>query len=691
MLAAYVSDWVSAEGTPLPLGVSWFADRAAYNFSIYSKHAEAVTLLLYGEADLITPVQVRKFDYLRNKTGRVWHCIIPGGELAHVRYYAYSMDGPAPQGPLVFHAFDPAKILLDPYARTIFIPPAFDRAMAILPGSNAGKAPLAVLPSGKPEIPPERCLRRHESDAVIYELHVGGFTQHGNSGVAPGNRGKYAGVIEKIPYLKELGVTIVELMPVYQFDPSGGDFWGYSPLGFFAPHSGYADSANDAHREFRDMVNALHKAEIEVVLDVVYNHTCEGGDGGPTYSFKGIDNTTAYLLSGDPNHPYADYSGTGNTLNFSSLAVRQLVVESLRYWAREMQVDGFRFDLASVFTRNEDGSLNWDDPPVLGEISSDPDLADLRLIAEPWDASDGYELGKSFPGTTWGQWNANFRDDVRRFVRGDAGMVGNLMSRIYGSADLFPDDRMNAYHPYQSVNFITAHDGFTLYDLVSFNEKRNWANGEDNRDGNNNNLSWNCGWEGDTDAPPEVLALRVRQAKNFCCLLFLSAGTPMFRAGDEFLQTQGGNNNPYNQNNETSWLDWSRLKTHAGFFRFFKGMIAFRKAHPSLCRSRFWREDVAWHGVDRLPDLSHDSHSLAFYLDGASQQDAGLYVMINAYWEPLTFRVQQGEAKDWRRVIDTGLAEPDDFLDGAGETLLSLNYNLGPRAIAVFVRERPGA
>ncbi len=689
MLAACVSDWISAEGTPLPLGVSWIAEREAYNFSIYSKHAESVTLLLYAEADLANPVLIHKFDYLRNKTGRVWHCIISGAALKNVRYYAYSIDGPPPGGPFEFHRFDPEKILLDPYARTIYIPPSFVRAAAILPGSNAGKAPLAVLQSGKLETPPERCVRRHESETVIYELHVRGFTQNENSGVTAESRGKYAGVIEKIPYLKELGVTIVELMPVYQFDPSAGDVWGYSPLGFFAPHSGYADSAVDAHREFRDMVDALHKAEIEVVLDVVYNHTCEGDGGGPTYSFKGIDNTTAYLLSGNPRHPYADYSGTGNTLNFSNLSMRQLVVDSLRYWALEMQVDGFRFDLASVFTRNEDGSLNWDDPPVLGQITSNPDLADLRLIAEPWDASlDGYQLGRCFPGVTWAQWNAAFRDDVRRFVRGDAGAVGALMTRMYGSADLFPDDRMNAYHPYQSVNFVTAHDGFTLYDLVSFNEKRNWANGEDNRDGNNNNLSWNCGWEGDVDAPKEVLALRVRQAKNLCCLLFLSAGTPMFRAGDEFLQTQGGNNNPYNQDNETSWLDWSRLQKNTAFFRFFKGMIAFRKAHPSLCRSRFWREDVEWHGVERFPDLSSDSHSLAFYLDGASQNDADLYVMINSYWQPLDFRVQHGEAHEWRLAINTGLEEPHDFAENGGEALLSLTYNVGPRSIAVLVRGR---
>jgi isoamylase len=682
MITACVSDWIAAEGTPLPPGVSWMPDLNAYNFSIYSKHAEEVTLLFYRESDLANPMLIRKFEYLRNKTGRVWHCIVPAAAIESARYYAYSVDGPPQSGPYEWHCFDPEKVLLDPYAKTVFIPPDFDRVVALRPGSNAGRAPLGVLPLPQPTVPAERCVVRHESDAIIYELHVRGFTQNPNSGVGADKRGKYPGIVEKIPYLKELGVTIVELMPVFQFDPAGEDYWGYSPLCFFAPHSGYADSAVQAHEEFREMINALHAAGMEVVLDVVYNHTCEGNEGGPIYSFKGIDNTTAYLLSGDPQSPYADYSGTGNTLNFGSPYMRQLVLDSLRFWAREMQIDGFRFDLASVFSRNEDGSINWEDPPVLGQISSDPDLGDLRLIAEPWDASGGYQLGRSFPGLTWSQWNADFRDDVRRFVRGDAGMVGPLMTRIYGSADLFPDDRMNAYHAYQSVNFVTAHDGFTLYDLVSYNQKRNWANGEDNRDGNNNNLSWNCGWEGDADAPEEVIQLRLRQAKNFCCLLFLSAGTPMFRAGDEFLQTQSGNNNAYNQDNETSWLDWGLLEKNAEMFAFFKKMIAFRKAHPTLCRSRFWRDDVTWHGVEYKPDLSHESRSLAFYLDGKSQNDADLYVMINSYWESLQFRVQHGQPHEWKRVIDTA------GQGGREETISSLSCTVAPRSIMVLVRER---
>jgi isoamylase len=689
MMKPCTSEWIVTEGTPLPHGVTWIPELHAYNFAIYSKHAEKVTLLLYRESELTTPLSTHTFDYLRNKTGRVWHCIIPESTMQNVRYYAYSIEGPPANDPFEFHCFDPQKVLLDPYAKAIFFPPAFARSAAIYPGSNAGRAPLGVVPG--PEERPRSDLAmncRHESDAIIYELHVKGFTRNPNSGVSEQKRGKYAGVIEKIPYLKELGVTIVELMPVFQFDPGDSTFWGYTPLNFFAPHSSYAETSAAAHREFREMVDALHSAEIEVILDVVYNHTCEGKDDGPIYSFKGIDSTTAYLLSGDPAKPFADYAGTGNTLNVSNRYIRELVLDSLRYWALEMHIDGFRFDLASVFSRNDDGSLNWEDPPVFGQISSDPDLAGLRLIAEPWDASGVFQLGRSFPGLSWSQWNAAFRDDVRRFVRGDPGMVPALMTRLYGSDDLFPDDRMNAYHPYQSINFVTAHDGFTLYDLVSYNQKQNWANGENNRDGLDDNVSWNCGWEGDNGVPAGVMALRRRQTKNFCCLLFLSAGTPMFRAGDEFLQTQGGNNNPYNQDNETAWLDWNRLKTNGEMFSFFKKIIAFRKAHPTLCRSRFWRGDVKWYGTGAAADLSSESRSLAFYLDGASQNDADLYVMINGYWEALPFTVQQIDARQWNRVIDTGMDARHDFLEGSGEQIPSSTYNVAPRSIVVLIRGR---
>jgi glycogen operon protein len=352
-------------------------------------------------------------------------------------------------------------------------------------------------------------------------------------------------------------------------------------------------------------------------------------------------------------------------------------------------VDGFRFDLASVFARRPDGSLNYEDPPIFGDITSDPDLAGLRLIAEPWDAAGAYQLGPAFPGVAWAQWNGRFRDDVRRFVRSDAGMVPSLMRRLYGSDDLFPDDRASAYHAYQSVNYVTSHDGFTLWDLVSYQAKRNWMNGHDNRDGTDDNLSWNCGWEGDESVPADVVALRKRQAKNFLCLLLLANGTPMLHAGDEFLHTQGGNNNPYNQDNETSWLDWSRLDTNRDVFRFARLMIAFRKAHPSICRSRFWRHDVHWYGVGPGVDLSHDSRSFAYHLNGASQGDDDLYVMVNAYWEPLEFGVQEGRPSGWQRAVDTGQESPDDICEpGRGVPLTSVRYTVRPRSVVVLVRPR---
>jgi glycogen operon protein len=363
-----------------------------------------------------------------------------------------------------------------------------------------------------------------------------------------------------------------------------------------------------------------------------------------------------------------------------------MVMDSLRHWKKEMHIDGFRFDLASVFSRNADGSLNWGHGAIFAQIAGDPELGPLRLIAEPWDTG-AYQLGRGFPGITWLQWNGRFRDDVRRFVKGDSGMVPDLMRRIYGSDDFFPDNREDAYHAYQSVNYVTSHDGFTLYDLVSYNEKHNWANGHNNQDGMNENYSWNCGHEGDAGAPAQVLALRRRQVKNFFCLLMLSNGTPMFRAGDEFLNTQFGNNNPYNQDNMTGWLDWSQLQSNQDIFRFFKSMIAFRKSHPTLSRSRFWREDVDWYGTGAAADLSPDSHSLAFCLHGASQNDQDIYVMINAYWEDLDFHIQEGTPSEWTRIVDTALPTPNDF-SNSSEPLTKLGCIVAARSVVVLLRLR---
>jgi isoamylase len=680
--------WTAEEGSPSPLGVTWVEQEQAYNFTLYSKHATAVTLLLYAERNPVTPVYERTFDCLKNKSGRVWHCRVPRKAIKDARYYAYRVDGPF--DPESGQRFEPQKILLDPYARSVFFPEHFSREVARHPGSNTGKAPLGFIHCGcvqpMPETDPQP---RHTSDMIIYELHVRGFTMRPNSGVKPERRGTYLGFMDKIPYLKELGVTAVELLPVHQFDPQEGTYWGYMPLNFFSVHHAYATNpqACEQMTEFQTLVRALHEADIEVILDVTYNHTAEGDESGPTYSYRGIDNTTYYLLEEDPRR-YRNDTGCGNTLHCANRYVRKMIIDSMYFWVREMHVDGFRFDLASIFTRNSDGSINLEDPPIIAEISSLPEFANTRLIAEAWDVAT-YQLGRSFPGLTWFQWNGQFRDDVRAFVKGDEGKMPSLVRRLYGSDDLFPDQLMDAYHAYQSVNFVTSHDGFCLYDLVSYDRKRNEANGQGNTDGTVENYSWNCGWEGDEGAPAEVLALRKRQIKNFCCLLFLANGTPMFCAGDEFMNTQRGNNNPYNQDNETTWLDWDLLQKHNDIFRFFKLMIGFRKAHASLGRSRFWRDDIRWYGAGGEVDLSWSSHSLAFCLHGESQDDTDLYVMINAYWGPLVFKIQEGKASDWLRVVDTSLAPPDDFcVPGSEKSLTSLSYPVQPRSVVVLLRKQ---
>jgi isoamylase len=690
--------WPAIEGSPTPLGVTYIPHEKAFNFALYSQNAREVTLLIYGADDFVTPLAEYWLEPLAHKTKRVWHCRLPEANLVDATYYAYRVNGPAPHGPNQWHAFDPDKILLDPYAKKVFFPPGFSRAAACHPGSNAGRAPLGVI---RPEagsatrlsdlsslpLKPSGRRPRHYSDAIIYELHVRGFTAGESSGIATEKRGTFAGLIEKIPYLQDLGVTIVELMPVHQFDPQENNFWGYMTLNFFCPHLRYATNQQRAIAEFKELVSALHAAGIEVILDVVYNHTAEANHTGPNYSFKGIDNASFYLMTHDPAEPYANFSGTGNTLNVSDPFVRNLILDSLRYWATEMQVDGFRFDLASILTRSEDGSMDWEDPPLLSAIRTDPILAETRLIAEPWDAAGAYQLGTGFPGMFWHQWNGQFRDDLRRFVRGDAGMVPKLMQRLYGSDDLFPDRIEEARRPFYSINYVISHDGFTLHDLVSYNERHNEPNGHNNKDGTPDNFSWNCGTEGDAGITPEIAALRQRQAKNLFCLLMLSNGVPMFMAGDEFLHSQSGNNNPYNQDNAITWLDWNRLHENGGFFRFCRLMIAFRKAHPSICRSRFWRDDVRWRGIGASADLGYNSHSLAYYLKGGSMGDQDLYVMVNAFTEPLIFTVIDGSSKPWYRVIDTSQNSPQDICEpGQEQQMFGAQCPVAPRSIVVLVQ-----
>ena len=676
--------WNDIEGSPDLPGATWIDDRQAWNFALHARHATGVTLLLFG-ANPAQPLAERRLDPLRHKSGRVWHCRVAAADVPGAEFYAYRVEGPDQPGE--GHRFDPAKVLLDPYATAVHFPPGFSRSAASAPGANAGRAPLGVLPrAAVPFDWGDDPRPRHAHDLVVYEVHVRGFTRRQNSGVASGRRGTFAGLMDRIPYLQELGITAVELLPIHQFDPQERNYWGYMTLDFMAPHQAYAAGGRAAAMdELRALVKALHQAGIEVILDVVYNHTAEGGASGPVYSYRGIDNSTYYLLK-DNRREYRDDTGTGNVLRTAHPAVRKLVLDSLRYWVREAHVDGFRFDLASIFMRRADGSLDVEDPPIIAEISGDPCFAGVRLIAEAWDPAT-YQLGRSFPGTSWLQWNDRFRDDVRSWVKSDPGTVPGLMARLYGSDDVFPDAPQEAYHAYQSVNFVTAHDGFCLYDLVSYNEKHNEANGESNRDGTSNNRSWNCGWEGDEGVPAVVLELRKRQVKNFCSLLFLANGTPMLCAGDEFMNTQRGNNNPYNQDNETTWLDWDRLARHQDVFRFFQQMMAFRKQHPSLGRSRFWRDDIRWYGTGPAVDMSQGSRTLAFCLRGASEGDCDIYAMISAYWEPLTFRIQEGSPQGWVRVIDTSLASPDDILEPGREAPVpSLDYIVGPRSVVVLTR-----
>jgi isoamylase len=682
--------WALEEGSPYPLGVSRVAGGDAYNFALCSRYAHDVTLLLFRRASADRPFREIRLDPARNKSHHVWHCAVRKDELADADLYGYRVDGPPAHDRFHWHYFQPDKVLFDPYARGIWFPPTFDRASAMRPGPTMGRAPLGVIDvetdgfDWGSEVRP-----RHEGDLVIYEVHVRGFTRHASSGVSAGKHGTFAGLIEKIPYLLELGVNAVEVMPIFQFDPQEANYWGYMPISYFVPHAAYSTgrSAREQIDECRSLVKALHAAGIEVILDVVYNHTGEGDLDGPTYNLKGIDNATYYINTGDPQRPYANYSGTGNALSCDRPATRRLVLDSMRWWVDVMHVDGFRFDLASVLSRSADGSVH-PDPAIFAEMESDPVLAGVRLIAEPWDAVGLYQAGTAFPGRGWAQWNDKFRDDVRRFVRGDSGFVGAIMTRLYGSTDRFPDDLFHACRPSQSINYVCSHDGFTMYDLVSYSRKHNEANGYENSDGHHENFSQNCGVEGDDELTPTVLERRKRYVKNFAVLLFLSGGTPLLLAGDEFLHTQRGNNNPFNQDNETTWIDWRRLEENRDIFRFFQGIIAFRKSHPSLGRPRHWREDILWYGVGEHVDLSFGSRSLAFALHGESRGDDDIYVLLNMYEGDLDFVVQEGEASDWERVVDTARPSPDDFVE-RGAPLESLEIEVKAHSIVVLRGRRP--
>ncbi|HVZ20195.1 MAG TPA: glycogen debranching protein GlgX [Vicinamibacterales bacterium] len=674
-------------GSAHPFGIALSPDGV--NISLFSESATEVVLLLFDSPTAVEPVQTIRLDPFLNKTFHFWHVFVRG--CGPGMFYAFRIDGP--NDPASGRRFNPNKVLLSPYARGVS-KALWTRGEAIGAQDNlATSMRCAIVDLAAYDWEGDRPLKRPMHESIVYEMHVGGFTRSPSADVA--HPGTFAGVIEKIPYLQSLGVTAVELLPVFDFDDSvvslnaAGDvirnYWGYSTVAFFCPHNGYCVNAGDASQidEFRDMVKALHRAGIEVILDVVFNHTDEGNEQGPTYSFRGIDNATFYLLNPANAAEYLNYSGCGNTFNANHPLPQRFIVDCLRFWVEDMHVDGFRFDEGSILARGEDGSP-LAHPPVIWQIELDDALAETKMIAEAWDAAGLYQVGH-FPGDRWAEWNGRYRDEVRRFVKGDAGLTSAIAARLGGSADIY---EARGQSPENSVNFVTVHDGFTLNDLVSYNWKHNEANGEDNRDGIDNNLSWNCGVEGPT-ADAAIDALRTQQIKNVFTILLLSRGVPMILAGDEVRRTQRGNNNAYNQDNATSWFDWSLTTANSDVLRFVQRMIAFRKAHPALWQPSFYtgamtggRPDTTWHGT-RLNSPGFDDpqgRALACTIAGV-HGSADLHVMMNMFWEPLAFEVPRGGT--WHIAIDTAANSPDDIADDGGRACAAPSCTVRGRSIVV--------
>jgi len=681
-------------GRSFPLGPTRVP--AGVNFSVFSRSAASIKLEFFDRADDARPSRVIPIDPCTNRTYHYWHVFVPSVETGQI--YGFRPDGPSePHRGL---RFDPSKLLLDPYGRAVVVPNNYSREAARLDGDNTATAMKSVVTDPQAydwegDLP----LKRPWSRTIIYEMHVRGFTAHPSSGVAESQRGTYAGLVQKIPYLQQLGITAVELLPVFQFDPQdapGGrtNYWGYSPVSFFAPHQAYSSCQEPLGPvdEFRDMVKALHRAGIEVILDVVFNHTAEGGHDGPTLCFRGLDNCTYYLLEEDRSR-YANFTGTGNTLNANHPVVRRMIVDSLRYWVQEMHVDGFRFDLASILARDSSGAV-MSNPPVLWDIESDPALAGTKMIAEAWDAAGLYQVG-SFVGDSWKEWNDRFRDDIRDFFRGGYDSVGRAADRLLGSPSIYGWKERELE---ESINFVTCHDGFALNDVVSYNYKHNEENGEGGRDGSGENRSWNCGLEGPT-GDPLIDGLRNRQVKNFLTALMLSGGVPMFVMGDEVRRSQRGNNNAYCQDNETSWFDWNLLSKHADVLRFVKLLIERRMMRDVEHENRrvslrqVLRETKpTWHGVKpNHPDWSPFSHSIA--IGGELKNEAiVVYLILNAYWEPLDFElpILSGGSKHWRRWIDTALDPPHEICEwNAEQPVLANTYRAGARSVVVLIASDP--
>lgn len=677
-------------GKSFPLGATVTPDKSGVNFCVYSRNATMVELLLFDSPEAEHPSDIIRLNILNNRSYFYWHCLVQG--IGPGQVYAYRVYGPyKPEQGL---KFDPEKVLVDPYSRLI-TDNLYKREAARKPGSNLNCSMRSVVVDTTDyDWEGDTPLNLDRTRTVIYELHVKGFTANPNSGVSDEHRGTFRGLIDKIPYLKDLGITAVELLPIQQFDPHDVkpplvNYWGYNPFAFFAPHRAYSSDQSllGPVNEFRDMVKALHKAGIEVILDVVFNHTAEGDETGPVLSYRGFENNDYYIFDENNRYRYANYTGCGNTLNANHSVVKRMIIDSLRYWVSEMHVDGFRFDLASVFSRGADGEP-LEDPPILWQIESDPVLAGTKLIAEAWDAGGLYQVG-SFAGYKWAEWNGKFRDDVRRFTRGDKGLVPTIVRRIAASPDIYPDPLRN---PARGINFVTCHDGFTLNDLVSYNLKHNEANRENNRDGANENFSWNCGVEGPT-SDHAIEKLRKKMIKNFLVYLFTSQGTPLLLMGDEVRKTQLGNNNAYCHDNAMNWFDWSLLHKHHDIHHFAKKLIHFTQSHhifswcsPWMNGGNFGESIMDLHGIEPFkPDLSDHSLSIAYTLKDF-WNNSYYHFIINSYWAPLDFMLPHyANMERWEVVVDTAEESPKDFHQpGSGVYVEGVRYLARERSFVIL-------